>query len=405
MQSCRLLCRPVFKGSFRPDITHTCVFLFGRTIRYASYASPLGPRVRLFRRTIALIARPPFGISINPAMPILISTPQLPRSVHKARQSLWPDLSLVRFRVHISSCFLSLTTSSLALSRNVLWFGLPRVRARVCLPLHLRRGRQPNHPLLFNHRHCIHSRRCIIPHTRPLMSQNLRRRLFSDREQDTPERPLKKQKRNPPPDLKTRVLNRQFRMALFGNSKFNTHLAVPSFLGGKSTKRDAPVRTQSHAFEQPEDLDLELSFASTMSLNSPARDSQPLTPEDENPNHVPMDISPIPPPRFQPPALQPTLQMSNPKPFVGRPRAATSAARLFGRDMSNGHDSSSLYSASSISKSGTGSTAKRLQRAALPTEWLASSRPSPDENAFSQVSGCDPDQSQIHCTGACWLTS
>ncbi|KAI0695417.1 hypothetical protein C8T65DRAFT_743986 [Cerioporus squamosus] len=216
------------------------------------------------------------------------------------------------------------------------------------------------------------------------MPQTLRRRLFSDREQDTSERPPKKQKRNPPPDLKTRVLNRQFRMALFGNSKFNTHLAVPAFLGGKSIKRDAPVRTQPNAFEEPEDLDLELSFASTMSLNSPARVSNPLTPEDEYPDHVPMDISPIPPPRFQPPAPQPTLQTSNPKPFVGRPRAATSAARLFGRDMSNGHDSSSQFSASSVSKPGTGSTTKRLQRSALPTEWLAPSHASSDENAFSQ---------------------
>ncbi|KAI0713410.1 hypothetical protein C8Q76DRAFT_620750 [Earliella scabrosa] len=175
-------------------------------------------------------------------------------------------------------------------------------------------------------------------------------------------------------------------MSFLNNSKFNTHLAVPSFLGGKSTKRDAPVapvapvRNENANSSAPDvDLDLELSFASNMSLNSPARDSQPLTPEDENPNHVPMDISPIPPPRLEP---APILQTSNQKPFVGRPRAATSAARLFGRDMSNGHDTASQYS---VSKSGTGtSTGKRLQRAALPTEWLAPPRPQADENSFSQ---------------------
>ncbi|KAI0747661.1 hypothetical protein C8Q80DRAFT_1102828 [Daedaleopsis nitida] len=169
-------------------------------------------------------------------------------------------------------------------------------------------------------------------------------------------------------------------MSLFGNSKFNTHLAVPSFLGGKSTKRDATPRNENFQFTVPDvDLDLELSFASTMSLNSPARESQPLTPE-ENPNYVPMDISPIPPPRLEP---SPIVQTSNQKAIMGRPRAATtSATRLFGRDMSNGHESSPQYS---ISKSGTGtSSGKRLQRAALPTEWLASARPQQDENSFSQ---------------------
>ncbi|KAI0350088.1 hypothetical protein OH77DRAFT_1102259 [Trametes cingulata] len=177
-------------------------------------------------------------------------------------------------------------------------------------------------------------------------------------------------------------------MSLFGNSRFNSsHLSVPSFLGGKGSKRDAPVRNEMEDFLAPAndaDLDLELSFASTMSLNSPVRASQPLTPESENPDHVPMDISPAPPRMLQPSATQANIQPVQPKPFVGRPRAATSAARLFGRDMSNGTDSTSQFS---VSKSGTGtSSGKRLQRAALPTEWLSTSRPQPrqDENAFSQ---------------------
>ncbi|KAI0806978.1 hypothetical protein C8Q74DRAFT_1187339 [Fomes fomentarius] len=169
-------------------------------------------------------------------------------------------------------------------------------------------------------------------------------------------------------------------MSLFGNSKFNSHLPVPSFFGGK--KRDAPARNENSVSSNVSDvdLDLELSFASNMSLNSPARDSQSLTPE-ENPNHVPMDISPAPA-RFEPVTTQ---QSSIPKPFMGRPRAATSAARLFGRDVSNGHDSSSPNPPFSIAKSGTGtSNGKRLQRAALPTEWLATSPAPADENSFSQ---------------------
>ena len=221
------------------------------------------------------------------------------------------------------------------------------------------------------------------------MPQQLRRRLFVDQVQE-PLRPVKKQKKHPH-DLKTRVLDQEFQrqaqMSLFGNSKFNTHLSVPSLFGGKSSsKRDVLARTNNQLLGPDIDLDLELSFASTMSLNSPARDSQPLTPEDENPNHVPMDISPAPaPPRlFQVP--QPPVQALNAKPTVGRPRAATSAARLFGRDMSNGHETSSVYSASSVSKSGTGSTSKRLQRSALPTEWFSSEQPQQDENASSQVS-------------------
>ncbi|KAI0637357.1 hypothetical protein C8Q77DRAFT_1051420 [Trametes polyzona] len=176
-------------------------------------------------------------------------------------------------------------------------------------------------------------------------------------------------------------------MSLFGNSRFNSsHLSVPSFLSNKNSKRDASVRTQREEFLAPAhdaDLDLELSFASTMSLNSPVRASQPLTPESENPDHVPMDISPAPPRMLEPAAQLVDVKPIQSKPFVGRPRAATTAARLFGRDMSNGTDSNSQFS---VSKSGTGnSSSKRLQRAALPTEWLSTSRPAPqDENAFSQ---------------------
>ncbi|KAI0648232.1 hypothetical protein C8Q79DRAFT_999649 [Trametes meyenii] len=174
-------------------------------------------------------------------------------------------------------------------------------------------------------------------------------------------------------------------MSFLNTSRFNpSHLAVPTFLSGKNSKRDASTRTRKEEFLAPAhdaDLDLELSFASTMSLNSPVREPQLLTPESENPDYVPMDISPAPPRMLQPVVSQTNIQPTLSKPFVGRPRAATTAARLFGRDMSNGSDSTSQFS---VSKSGTGtSSGKRLQRSGLPTEWLSSSRPQ-DENAFSQ---------------------
>ncbi|KAH9857705.1 hypothetical protein C2E23DRAFT_288043 [Lenzites betulinus] len=174
-------------------------------------------------------------------------------------------------------------------------------------------------------------------------------------------------------------------MSLFGNTRFNSsHLSVPSFLNGKAAKRDAPVRSAREQFiatAQDADLDLELSFASTMSLNSPVREPQPLTPENENPNYVPMDISPAPTHMMQPASTALEVKPAQLRPFVGRPRAATSAARLFGRDMSNGTDSASQFSGSKL---GTGtSSGKRLQRAGLPTEWLSTSR-TQDENSFSQ---------------------
>lgn len=280
------------------------------------------------------------------------------------------------FRPLITRCFLSLI--------SLFTLPLPPSLARLTSPGRGCTCLLPNQPrlqprlehVLFNILFCC-TRLCALR----LMTTNLRRRLLIEEEEEVPQRPTKKQKRNPS-NLQKRLLDRQFRMSLFGNSKFNSHLPVPSFFGGK--KRDAPRNENSVSSNVSDvDLDLELSFASNMSLNSPARDSQPLAPE-ENPNHVPMDISPAPA-RFEPVTTQ---QSSIPKPFMGRPRAATSAARLFGRDVSNGHDSSSPYPPLSISKSGTGtSNGKRLQRAALPTEWLAPSPAPADENSFSQVGG------------------
>ena len=104
--------------------------------------------------------------------------------------------------------------------------------------------------------------------------------------------------------------------------------------------------------------DLEVSFASNVSLNSPPREQVSLPSDCE-----PMDISPAPP--VNPP--------SRLKPQSKRPRAFTSGARLFGNDISN--NINPLFPSPSIvaapTHKATGSTsAKRIQRAALPTEWL-----------------------------------
>jgi M-phase inducer tyrosine phosphatase len=137
----------------------------------------------------------------------------------------------------------------------------------------------------------------------------------------------------------------------------------------------APAHKISSRFIRSKDIvddvlssDLEISFASNVSLNSPPREQASL-PSD----YEPMDISPAPP--VNPP--------SRLKSQSKRPRAFTSGARLFGNDISN---SNSLSPSPSIvagpTDKATGSTStKRTQRAALPTEWLtAISVPEPLAN-------------------------
>ena len=130
----------------------------------------------------------------------------------------------------------------------------------------------------------------------------------------------------------------------------------------------APSRKISQRFIQTNDnvdnflsSDLEISFASNVSLNSPPREQLSLPSDCE-----PMDISPAP---VAPPSR---LTMGS-KPHSNRPRAFTSGARLFGNDISN---SNTLFPSPQIvvasTHKATGSiNAKRTQRAALPTEWLA----------------------------------
>ena len=159
------------------------------------------------------------------------------------------------------------------------------------------------------------------------------------------------------------------------------------------------------------DLALEDSFASNMSLNSPPtthrRIGLPDSPDNER-DYVPMDISPLPPRRvFHPPPPQHQTQsnatygrtrddrvrdtnhtMQLPLPtantnktvMIGRPRANTaSSARLFGTDVSNADAvGKKADQKGSDTEKGT-SAGRKLQRTALPFEWLSSGR----ENASS----------------------
>lgn len=141
----------------------------------------------------------------------------------------------------------------------------------------------------------------------------------------------------------------------------------------------APSRKRSQQMKVRDDVDefvssdLELSFASTMSLNS-SRDYVDVG------HGEPMDISPAPLK-----AISKENERSS-RPMT-RPRASTSAARMFGQDMSNNslNDSASLNS-----KTGTNSGAKRTQRSALPFEWLASTQPLKATKTMDDIMSTQP---------------
>ncbi|KAF8162904.1 hypothetical protein B0H34DRAFT_651702 [Crassisporium funariophilum] len=158
----------------------------------------------------------------------------------------------------------------------------------------------------------------------------------------------------------------------------------------------APSRKLSQRFIRAHDdvddflsSDLEISFASNVSLNSPPREQLSL-PSDCDP----MDISPAPP-------VKPASRLSmidNSKPQ--RPRAFTSGARLFGSDISNSNNNllpSPQMVGTSISKNTGTTSAKRIQRAALPTEWFTAPRaPEPPTEPSSPMDDAmDVDTSYV----------
>ncbi|THH33017.1 hypothetical protein EUX98_g1218 [Antrodiella citrinella] len=171
-------------------------------------------------------------------------------------------------------------------------------------------------------------------------------------------------------------------------------LAIPPAPSRKLSQRiNGKVTSEVEDFLSSDvERELELSFASTMSIHSPPRDHISLAPEDDSRDYVPMDISPAPP-RMQ--AAVPK-QVEETRKVVGRPRAFTSSARLFGTDMSNasGQQSSINFGAankSSSSGTSTSSRGKKLQRSALPFEWMSNAQTSDHgRNIFDQASPSSP---------------
>jgi hypothetical protein len=132
----------------------------------------------------------------------------------------------------------------------------------------------------------------------------------------------------------------------------------------------APSRKKTHLTLRDEvdeflSSDLEASFASTVSLHSPSHDPISLTPD----HGEPMDISPAPAPNPTIPKLRKEMSSENLSlKQHTRPRAFTSAARLFGNNISNGlMPSPSLVQES---KPAGSIQLKTTQRSALPAEWL-----------------------------------
>ncbi|KAF8638858.1 hypothetical protein AX17_001914 [Amanita inopinata Kibby_2008] len=130
----------------------------------------------------------------------------------------------------------------------------------------------------------------------------------------------------------------------------------------------APSRKRSQRLLKPtcEDADeflssdLEVSFASSVSLHSPP--CQTILLPSEGSNYAePMDISPAP---------------SKPQ---SRPRALTSSARLFGNNIGNTLDPNPQPSVNNSKLQTSHSGAKRTQRSALPLEWMQ-----PDHSSISQ---------------------
>ncbi|OBZ75465.1 M-phase inducer phosphatase [Grifola frondosa] len=205
---------------------------------------------------------------------------------------------------------------------------------------------------------------------------------YSRRSRRTDEpHPYKQQKRNlPTSDVDSDV---EVEMALFGSNATTstankTYLTVPSAPARKVSQRISGSRHDFDDFLSSDiELELERSFASTMSLNSPPRDPLSLTPEDKHQDYAPMDISPAPP-RVLAPRNQGNFLDA--KPVAAHPKSAdmSSASRLFGRDMSNGNESISK------ANSGTNNGSKRLQRSALPMEWMASAGPQRNENLSAE---------------------
>jgi M-phase inducer tyrosine phosphatase len=146
-------------------------------------------------------------------------------------------------------------------------------------------------------------------------------------------------------------------MAFFAQSSTSTQFLSAPLV--PSTNPSLHVQRPRDDVDDFLSSDLELSFASSVSLNSPPRHANTLTHGNED--CEPMDISPAP---LKLLFTQPSAVSNAPKPL--RPRAFTSAARTFGADLGN-----RVSPSPSESRTNSISQSKRTQRAALPLEWMA----------------------------------
>ncbi|EPQ58093.1 hypothetical protein GLOTRDRAFT_119967 [Gloeophyllum trabeum ATCC 11539] len=157
-----------------------------------------------------------------------------------------------------------------------------------------------------------------------------------------------------------------------------------------------PSRKFSQRSQRPRDdldeflsSDLDMSFASTMSINSPIEHQRSLAPMDQSP--IPMDISPAP------------ARPSSPKDLIAKPLIRSLAfdndRRLFGRDRSN--SGSQLLSVPPVSKSGSTGSAKRMQRPALPSEWLFQGSGPQDSNPASPLGPSSPESEEAMDIDSC----
>ncbi|KAG7092405.1 hypothetical protein E1B28_008762 [Marasmius oreades] len=159
-----------------------------------------------------------------------------------------------------------------------------------------------------------------------------------------------------------------------------TFLAAPKFFHRKRSSSHSQSRDDVDDFLSS---DLELSFASSVSINSPSRDDN-LARTLDSEYAEPMDISPLPPQKTLQPIIQRPLAQT-------RPRAFTTAARLF-NDVSN--KAATVLAPSPSIVDSNKSSSKRTQRPTLPTQWLMPSNPDTSGNVFN-VSSVDDDAMDV----------
>jgi M-phase inducer tyrosine phosphatase len=175
---------------------------------------------------------------------------------------------------------------------------------------------------------------------------------------------------------------------------------MPLFTRSQLTSRPSR-KDEIDAFLSSEaELDLEDSFASNMSLNSPPRPKINLPSLDDSREYVPMDISPapqrvIPSSKYQhhdddddiTARLPPVSKVATSR---SRSSIGSTAQRLFGKDVSNGRSTGeSLLAAAhkgTEKDKATEKNGKRLQRTALPFEWMQDTPTENNTRNFNMIS-------------------